>query len=331
MKTKMNDKLSRRELLQTTGSMLPAGVLASSLLSEQTTFASDHTLPTRMLGKTAERISLLTLGTGSLRTSLGQTVETMEAIIDRALEWGINSIDTAPNYADAEELLGQALKSNRDKFFIATKTEAATYEGCWEQLRTSMERMQTDRLDLVYIHNWGVKDRFPDVKDCLGKQGTLGALREAQKLGMVRFIGVSGHLYPSRFHAVLARQEIDVVMNAVNFVAKHVYDFETKVLESARAKNIGTIAMKVLGGAANWQKGNARLAGEHYENAIRYALSIPGISSLNIGVRSIKELDQAAQTIIKCKPFSKKEQLALQEQGKKLADEWGAMFGKPVT
>jgi|GEM_PF-3429293 len=80
-----------------------------------------------------------------------------------------------------------------------------------------------------------------------GDRGAMGALREAKKQGVVRFIGASGHVHPTRFHEALDSGEIDVLMNAVNFVVQHTYDFEHKVWSRARSLNVGLVAMKVLG------------------------------------------------------------------------------------
>jgi len=329
MSQRIDEKPTRREALQT-GALLSAGLAAPGLLASAAS-AKSQTMLTKMLGKTAERISVLTLGTGHFRASLGLDAKKAGAIVERAIELGVASIDTAPNYSEAEDFLGEVLPPHRDKIFLATKTEAATYDGCWEQLRTSMKRMKTDRLDLVYLHNWGEKDRFPDVKAALGKQGALGALREAQRLGVVRFIGASGHLYPSRFMAILEKEEFDVVMCLANFVAKHIYNFEEKVFEYARLKDVGVIAMKALGGAADWSKGAARVSQEHYQTAIRYALNIPGVASLNIGFRKVEELEQAVKTILNAKPLKTKEIAAIEEMGKQLAPAWGAAWGEPVA
>ncbi len=322
-----HDHLSRRDVLRATGSILPAALIAPHLASGAECFE----MPMRMLGRTNERISAFTLGTGHCRTSLGLGTKEVGDIVARSIELGVNSIDTAPNYSNAEELLGQVMKPFRDKVFLASKTESPTKEGTWELLRQSLKRLQTDRLDLVYVHNYGLESRFPDPDQPFSSEGTIAALHEAKEQGLIRFIGVSGHVYPARFKKVLERDDIDVIMNTVNFVEKHIYDFENKVFEPARKKNIGLIAMKVIGGPANWREGTPRLIGEDYDAAIRYGMGLPGVASMNIGVRSIEELEQGIHAVAAYKPFSEEERHEIEERGKRLAQEWGAVYGKPIT
>ncbi len=327
MSDRKMDTVSRRDVLRATGSMLPAALIVPRFVAGDDPIK----MPMRMLGRTNEQISAFTLGTGHCRTSLGLGAKEVGEIIERTIELGVNSIDTAPNYADAEELLGQVLKPHRDKIFLATKTESPTKEAAWEQLRESLKKLQTDHIDLVYIHNYGLESRFPDARQPLSSDGTIGALHEAKKQGLIRFIGVSGHVYPARFKHVLERDDIDVIMNTVNFVEKHIYDFEKKVFEPARRKNIGLIAMKVIGGPANWRRGTPRLTGENYDLAIRYGMGLPGVASMNIGVRSIEELEQGIRAVAAYKPLSDKENAELEKKGKELAQEWGAVYGEPVA
>ncbi len=323
-------QITRRDVLITTGAMLPAGLVAGRLLSPASARAGEAKIPTRVLGKTGRELSLMTLGCGHLRASfmdLGQAGQ----IVNRALELGVNSIDTAPNYEESEDYLGEILKNQREKVFLATKNEEATYKEGWELLRKSLKRLKTDYLDLVYIHNLGMEGRFADVKELLGPQGILAALVEAKKQGVVKAIGVSGHLYPSRFKAVVERDEIDVLLCAVNFVARHQYNFEEKVFEPARRKNMGLIAMKVMGGAGNWSDGKARLADENLDTCVRYALGLPGVCTANLGVRSLEELEAAVQRVKNFKPLSEEEKQSVDQRGRELANAWGPMYGTPVA
>ncbi|MFB3784744.1 MAG: aldo/keto reductase [bacterium] len=323
-------QLSRRDVLKTTGALLPAGLAAGSLFTPVSSRGEEVKMPTRVLGGTGRELSLMTLGCGHLRASfmdLGKAGQ----IVHRALELGVNSIDTAPNYDESEDYLGEILQGKREKVFLATKNEAAAYKEGWELLRKSLKRLQTEYLDLVYIHNLGMEGRFADVKELLGPQGILAALVEAKKQGVVKAIGVSGHLYPTRFKAVLERDEIDVFMCAVNFVARHQYNFEEKVFEPAQQKNKGLIAMKVLGGAGNWSGGKARLADENLDLCVRYALGIPGVCSANLGVRTLDELEAAVQRVRNFKPFTEAEKKTVEQRGRELANAWGPMYGTPVA
>ncbi len=228
--------------------------------------------------------------------------------------------------------MGPAIAEIRDKVFLVTKTEEPTYEGTWKLLKQSLKRMRTDRLDLVHLHNFGDEKLWGDRKLVFGDRGAMGALREAKRQGVVRFIGASGHLHPTRFHEALDSGEIDVLMNAVNFVVQHTYDFEHKVWSRARHMNVGLVAMKVLGGAAR-EQGGFKIDEKHYEKAIRYALSIPGIAVAVIGLENIAELEKAASVVARASPLSPEESLDLARIGLDLAGtaEWKTAYGTPLA
>ncbi|MFV1968530.1 MAG: aldo/keto reductase [Pirellulaceae bacterium] len=215
--------VTRRSFVKGTG-VLIGGAAASSALSLGKASASSDSqniqVPQGVLGRTSVKVSRLGLGCAWFqRKHVGP--EDVRKVLCRALELGINYLDVAPNYGNtetgfSEEKMGPAIKDIRDRVFLVTKTEEPTYEGTWKLLRQSMKRLQTDHFDLVHLHNFGHQPRFPDVDFTLSDKGALGALREAKQNGVVRFIGASGHLHPSRFHDVLDTGEIDVLMNVVN-------------------------------------------------------------------------------------------------------------------
>jgi uncharacterized protein len=330
--------VSRRIFAKNAGALI-GGAAASWALGSDGLAAAAPTdgarIPAVMLGRTGVKVSRLGIGCAHFkRKHVG--IDDVRTILHRALEFGVNYLDTAPNYGNeelgfAEEKMGPALKEIRDQMFLVTKTEETTYEGTWRLLRRSMQRLQTDYLDLVHIHNLGLVERFPDLQFTFGKKGALGALREAKKLGVVRFIGASGHLFPARFHFALDSGEIDVLMNAVNYVVKHVYNFEDKIWSRARYENVGLVAMKVLGGAGSEGKG-FRLPADVYERALRYALSIPGLACAVVGIASVAELEQAVATCARFKPFSAEEAYQVARQGLEMAGSgpWPTIYGEPV-
>ena len=292
-------------------------------------------VPTAMLGRTGVEVSRLGIGCAPFQRP-HLTIDDVRATLFRALDLGVTYLDVAPNYGVkgnfSEEKMGPTIKEIRDKVFLVTKTEEPTYEGVWKSLRLSMERMQTDHLDLVHLHNFGNESRFEDLPAVFGDQGALGALREARKQGVIRFIGATGHLYPSRFHKALDTGEIDVLMNAVNFVSQHVYDFESKVWARAHLDNVGLVAMKVLGGEAGGGK-RFRIPAEHYEMAIRYSLSIPGCACSVIGCENIAELEQAARVVAGSQPLTDEERVTLAKAGLELSttEGWPTAYGNPLT
>lgn len=292
-------------------------------------FAPEN-MPYATLGRTGVSVSRLGIGCAPLQRS-HVSVNDVGNVIHTALEMGVNYFDVAPNYGSAEEKMGPSVKDVRNKMFLVTKTEDPTYEGTWKLLEQSMKRLQTDYLDLVHIHNLGLESRFPNLKLAFSDKGCLGALKDAKEKGVVRFIGASGHLFPSRFHQALDTGEIDVLMNAVNFIVQHTYDFENKVWSRAREENIGLVAMKVLGGQ---KKGKGyRIPEEHYENAIRYALNLKKVTTAVIGIENLAELQQALQAVRKFSAISAEEKFNIDQAGLELAqeDSWRDAYGKPES
>ncbi len=291
-----------------------------------------NTMPYGTLGRTGVKVSKLAIGCAPLGKD-HVTQEDVNKVLDRAIEEDINYLDTAPNYRSgtSEKRLGEAMLGRREKFFLVTKTEEASYKGTWELLEQSLDRMQTDYIDLIHLHNLGHQRRFPDIREVFGKNGAMQALREAKKKGKLRFIGASGHVYPSRFHYALDSGEIDVLMNAVNYVLQHSYDFEHKIWTRALEENIGLVAMKVLGGQ---QQSKFKLPEEDYEIAFRYALSLKGLATAVVGLESEEHLLKAIEQVKNFKPLTKEEFIELSMHGldiMKKNKRWRSMHGEPVT
>jgi aryl-alcohol dehydrogenase-like predicted oxidoreductase len=332
--------VSRRDFVKAGGAVI--GSLAASSASglpapaARAAAAGLTKVPDSVLGRTGVRVSRLGIGCAYFQRKR-VTPDDVRATLYRALDLGVNYLDTAPVYGNAEtgfaeEKMGPAIAEIRDKVFLVTKTEEPTYDGTWKLLKQSLKRMRTDRIDLVHLHNFGDEQLWGDHKLAFGDRGAMGALREAKKQGVVRFIGASGHLHPSRFHQALDSGEIDVLMNAVNFVVQHTYDFEHKVWSRARDMNVGLVAMKVLGGAVR-EQGGFKVDEKYYERAIRYALSIPGIAVAVIGLENITELEKAASVVAGAAPLSPEESLDLARVGLELAStpEWKTAYGTPLA
>src|SRR5262249_6505980 len=153
--------------------------------------------------------------------------------------------------------------------------------------------------DLVYAHSIG--DDKMDPKKIYAKDGVCKALEKARRDGLTRFIGVSGHNRPGRFLKALAEWDFDVMMNAVNLVARHIYNFEAKVWPKAAKKGVGLAAMKVLGGAVKGPKGS-RVQDKYRQAAIRYALGLPQVSVVVLGIYDDQELKQNLEWVKTAKP-----------------------------
>lgn len=325
--------MNRKDFIKTTV-VASSGLFAFKGLSPSAWAAPSPSqgMPHSPLGRTGALVSKIGIGCNPFgRDNTDQSKVTR--IVDKALDMGINYMDTAPNYfaGESERRLGRALRGKRDKAFIATKTEEYSYEGTWRLLRESLQHMQTDYIDLVHLHNLGHPKRWPDLDFAFSERGAMGALREARERGVVRFIGATGHIHPSRFHYAIDSGEIDVLMNAVNFVNQHTYDFENKIWSRALQENIGLVSMKVFGGA----NGNGfRLPMEDYENALRYTLSLNGLNTAVIGINTMEQLDQLLETFPRVDALSEDEFLALAQHGLDLIKtdaKWKAAHGLPIT
>jgi len=322
--------MERRDFLKTTA-LAASGLFALRNSNAAAWSAAGETMPYGPLGRTGAMVSKLGIGTAQLgRDNLN--VAQVTDIVAKAIDHGINYFDTAPNYVggESERRLGPALKGKRDKVFLVTKTESDTYEGTMELLEQSLRHMQTDHVDVVHLHNLGMASRWPDMEFAFSEKGAMGALRKAREQGKVRFIGASGHVHPSQFHYAIDSGEIDVFMNAVNYVNQHTYDFEHKVWGRALEKNIGLVSMKVFGGGPR----TFRFPVEDYEIALRYTLSLKGLSTAVIGINQMEYLDRLLTTFPRMEALDEDEFIQVAQRGLDLIQNDAtlkAMHGLPLA
>lgn len=303
-----------------------AKVVAASPLAAEA-FPAAGPIPTRRLGKINFQAGILGLGAQHLGDN-GVEQSVVDRVIGEGLDNGLNYIDTAPPYNLSEERVGRALKGKRDKVFLVSKVETNAKGDVIYQIHDSLRKLQTDHLDCVHIHNISRDDRYPKLEQALSMNGTLGALLDARKQGLVRHLGCTSHLRPARALPAFETGEFELFMCTVNFVERHIYNYEEKVLPEARRRNIGVIAMKVLGGPV---KGGALLAGpEDYRTTLRYVWGVQGVAVAIIGLRTPEELRQALAAARAWRPFSPAEMAAVTERGKRLAAQWGPLRG-PVA
>ncbi|MFU8814156.1 MAG: aldo/keto reductase [Pseudomonadales bacterium] len=143
-----------------------------------------------------ERLPFGRTGHSSARTLFGAAAlgsmrqERADAILELLLEFGVNHIDVAASYGDAELRLAPWLARHRDDFFVATKTGERGYVGALTSIERSLQRMQVEQIDLIQLHNLSDEAGW---QTAMGPGGALEAAREARERGLVRFIGVTGH------------------------------------------------------------------------------------------------------------------------------------------
>jgi len=289
----------------------------------------DEKIPKRIFGRTGIEVSILALGMGPIGINTNLSQSEAESLINLCIDLGINYIDVAPNYGNGEEKLGNVMKLRRDEVFLVSKVEESSKDGALKQVEESLKKLQTDHLDAVHLHNFGGFN----TEMVLGKDGALAGLMDARESGLIKFIGISGHEHPMRFLKALETDQIDLVMPVLNFVDRHTYDFESKVLPEAIKRKAGVAAMKVLGGAIGMQYNQptpALMPEEYHEKAIRYSLGLKGVSTAVIGLKNKEEILQAVDAVKRYKPLSEEEMKNLEQIGKDLSGQWGAHFG-PVA
>jgi predicted aldo/keto reductase-like oxidoreductase len=160
--------------------------------------------------------------------------------------------------------------------------------------------------------------------------GVFTWLVKQKKAGKCRFLGISGHNLTARFPRFLQTGEVDVLLAAVNFVDRHTYNFEEEVLPVARKQGVAVVAMKVFGGAAGGEYKNPtgpHIDRKHVPAALRYALSLPGVVSANLGVHTVEQVRDNIRMVKEFRPLNAEENAALLALGKELAPKWGEHFG----
>jgi predicted aldo/keto reductase-like oxidoreductase len=301
----------------------------SAVIEKQSAGREDRPveLPRRVLGKTGERVPIL--GFGTAPGGMGLSDEDAIALIHRAIDLGVTYVDTAPGYGRAHVQVGEVMAQRRDEVFLVTKAPADDGKKALENLEQSLVDLQTDQLDLVYVHSLGNRD----VDRVLAPDGSLAALREAQRRGWTRYVGFTAHNVPGKAVRALREAEVDVVMLAMNLVDRHTYNFEEEVLPVARERGVGVAAMKVYGGAPamKYDRPTHSELSEHgphdHRSALRYALDLPGVATAVVGMFSETELMQNIEWAQNHSPLATDEAAGLEKLGKEIAADWGPHFG----
>ncbi len=220
-------------------------------------------IPTLDFGRTGHASTRILFGAAALG---GVTQAEADSTMELILEHGINHIDTAASYGESELRIGPWMKEHRDTFFLATKTGDRTYQEAYDSIRRSLERLQTDRLDLIQLHNLVGPDEW-DV--AMGPGGALEAAIQARDEGLVRFIGVTGHgtTIPVMHKRSLERFDFDSVLLPYNFTmmrnTQYAADFETLVA-MCEERSVAVQTIKAIT-KAPWGEHAERTATTWYE------------------------------------------------------------------
>lgn len=280
-------------------------------------------IPSRILGKTRAEVTVLILGGVSGMMQKPTAVFDPSELADAALDAGINFFDTAAAYANGQSELnyGVVLARRRNEVFLATKTGSRTYDGVMRDLEASLKRLQTDHLDLYQVH--GVK-ADEDISLWDKPDGTMKAFYKLRDEKVTRFIGVTGHESAEAMNRAIDMYPFDTILTTFNPVPRR-KPFRELLLPNAVEKNMGIIAMKVMGGGegalaagnpprkpenGNWYWDEAPRQAEA-STLIRYVLGLP-VSCADIGMKSLKELEINVTAARDMKPLSRQEQADLE-------------------
>lgn len=256
----------------------------------------------RILGKTNYKVS--SVGVGGIPIQRVDNSTAIE-ILKEALNQGMNFIDTARGYMESEELIGNALEVlGRDRFILATKSMARTYDGIIEELNTSLKLLKTDYIDLYQLHNVRTLGQLDQV---LGDDGALKAIKEYRDKGIIKEIGITSH----------SKDVLDVAMDTgefatIQFPYNAVERQGESIFEKAKKNNIGVIIMKPLAGGAI-AKG---------ELAVRFVLENPNVSIVIPGMDSVEQVIGNANAGIQRRELTTEEREELEAEAKSLGSEF---------
>ncbi len=259
----------------------------------------------RILGRTGFEVSVVGLGGIPIQRV---DEETAYEIVKEAYDRGINFIDTARGYMESEELLGLALERlGRDKFILATKSMARTYDGgVLEEIHTSLNNLRTDYIDLFQFHNVRTKE---DLDIVLGGDsgGALKAVKELKAKGVIKEIGITSHSV-DLLDIALDTGEFSTIQYPYNPVEQQ----GEPVFKKAKEKNIGVIVMKPLAGGAI-PKG---------ELCLRFILENDDVTSAIPGMDSIEQVRENTQAGIDRRPLNDEERAFLKAEAASLGEEF---------
>jgi uncharacterized protein len=254
-------------------------------------------MPKRVLGKTGYAVSLFSLG-GQATIEQPNRLDDAVAIINRALDLGVNYIDTAAYYGQgvSERYIGEVMKERRNDVFLATKTLDRSYDGAMRDFERSLNNLQTDRIDLYQVHNVRTQR---DLDLMFADSGVVNAMEKLRDEGVVRYLGITGHRDPEVLRKGIVEYDFDCILMALNAADIHYSPFQTDLLATAVEKNLGIIAMKIPAhGRIFRDDGVTKM-----EQALGYVYTFP-ISTAIVGISTIDELEENIQITREFEPFS---------------------------
>jgi uncharacterized protein len=321
-------KQGRREFLKAGGAVAAALVAPGVALADTAKKIgalpenprTQQAMPTRNLGKTGYKVGIFSLG-GQAALEKPNNFDNAVPIIERALDLGVNYIDTSSIYGGpqrwSEQYVGKVMAKRRKEAFLATKTKERTREGSMRMIDKSLELLQTDHVDLWQLHDIGT---MTDVNEVFAKGGAMEALLQMQHQGVVRYLGITGHYRPDALMECIHRHDFDCILMAMSAADPHHYSFNEALLPLAVEKQMGIIGMKVPGRGrilSSWKPQPIEVQKHMWEGmviaptpgtltmreAVYYTLSRP-VSTVIIGCDNIPQLEENVQLARDFTPLS---------------------------
>lgn len=268
-------------------------------------------VPRRKLGRTGEEVSIVGLGGAHIG---GLDAAEAVGLVRAAVDAGITFLDNSWDYqgGDAERHMGRALKDGyRRRAFLMTKLDGRERRSAAKQIDESLSRLQTDHVDLLQFHEI---IRPSDPERIFAPGGAMEALLAARKAGKTRFVGFTGHKSPEIHLAMLKAWEAagslpDAVQMPINVLDASHDSFQARVLPELVKRGVGVLGMKSLLG-----DGSIRKSGVAPPDALRYAMSVPGVTVTITGIDSREILDQALGIARGFQPLAAAERRRLEER-----------------
>jgi predicted aldo/keto reductase-like oxidoreductase len=275
-------------------------------------------IPLRTLGKTGGEVTVLGLGGEGLLRTFGHDREA-DALINRAIDIGINYFESARAYSGSESYYGRALGQRRKQIFLTSKSHARDKAGALSHLNETLRNMKTDYLDLWQVHDVRTES---EIKEIFGPGGAIEAFAEAKKKGLTRLIGVTGHHNPAILKKCVGMFDFDTVLLPVNPAEPHYQSFIGEVIPVAQQKGMGIIGMKVY-----FRSVAAQLPWyDTMETFLHFALTQP-VTTTVIGCDSIAQLEENVSFAKRFRPMSEGQMKSLVEKIRPYARQ--LMYYKP--
>lgn len=202
-------------------------------------------METRRFGRTGHLSTIAIFGAAAF---MEISQEDADKVIESVIAAGINHIDVAPSYGQAEVRIGPWMPRERGRFFLGCKTMERSKEGAWKEMQASLKRLQTETFDLYQFH---AVTTLEELDAITMKGGALEAVVEARREGLTKFIGITGHGVnaPQIYLEALRRFDFDSVLFPLNFVqlANPTYrKYAEELIATCRAKDVGTMVIKAI-------------------------------------------------------------------------------------